>query len=106
MPYNINDPQNYYCLADFDEENNTWACVSRSLLNINENTIEFAFPFPGIYAIIFSPISYLKSEEITCNFLCKYRKTFIMTILILIPIIYLTINYLINVYGDYFDKKG
>lgn len=55
MPYNINDPSNYYCLGNYNPDTDQWICISWNLIEINDSTIEFNVPFPGIYAIIFSP---------------------------------------------------
>ena len=70
MPYNINKASNYYCLAAFNEDNNQWRCVSRQITDINENIIEFVFPFPAIYAVIFSPITYNIDDDTNCDFVC------------------------------------
>lgn len=100
MPYSINDPANYYCLGIYIEDENHWKCISRNLLEINDNIIEFNIPFPGVYAVLFSPIYFAKDEVKVCDFICQYRKNLSLFILLLIPLFYLSITYIFDVYGD------
>lgn len=99
MPYSLNDPSNYYCLAVYIEELNEWKCVSRNLLDINDNIIEFNVPFPGIFAVIFSPKLFNKDENFVCDFICQYRKTLGLIFLFLIPLLFLSIKYIFTAYG-------
>lgn len=99
MPYSINDPSNYYCLGYFIEDQNEWKCISRNLIEINDSIVEFNFPFPGVYAVIFCPIHFEKDETFTCDFVCQYRKNIFLFVLLLIPLIYLSVNYILQVYG-------
>lgn len=81
------------------EEKNLWKCASRNLIDINDNIIEFNVPFPGVYAVIFLPKKFNKDEDFICDFLCQYRKNIFLTVLFLIPIVYLSISYIMGVYG-------
>lgn len=86
ISYDINDPSNFYCLGILNEEDNNsvWKCISRNIININENSIKFKIPFPGIYAVIYSPLP--KDQEIlTCGFVCQYKKYFYLIFFLGIP---------------------
>lgn len=99
LPYSPNDPSNYYCLGIYNEETQQWKCISRNLLEINDNIIEFTFPYPGIFAVIFSPKPFLKNDTNECDFFCQYRKTLIMIFVFLIPLLLLSFSYIWKVYS-------
>ena len=105
ITYDLNDPENYYCLGIYDEDNNIWRCANRKILDINENLIEYAIPFPGIYAVIYMPKRGEINTNDDCEFVCDYRKKFYILFLLIIPLSALLYYYISNEYGDYITEK-
>lgn len=82
----VTDPSNYYCLANYNELTRTWACVSRNIVSISENKIEFTAVTTGIFAVIYCP----KVEEGKpqfCGFVCRHKKAIMTFLMILVPIL-------------------
>ena len=103
VEYDINDPNNYYCMGIFNEEKDEWSCISRKIIDINENIISFKIPFPGIYSIIFFPVN-TDNIDPPCGFVCQYRKTFYTLLLITIPVTFLIISYILDNHGEYISE--
>ena len=101
--YDINDANNYYCLGIYNEDQNEWSCISRNIVDINENVISFKVPFPGIYSIIFFPIN-TDNIDPPCGFVCEYKKTFYSLLLITIPVVFLIISYILDNHGKYIEE--
>lgn len=101
--YDINDPNNYYCLGIFNEDADEWSCISRNIVDINENVISFKVPFPGIYSIIFFPIN-TDNIDPPCGFVCEYKKIFYSLLLIIIPVTFLIISYILDNHGDLIEE--
>lgn len=90
---NITDPSNYYCLANFNELTKTWACVSRNVLSISENKIEFSVVTTGVFAVIFCP----KVEESViqfCGFVCQNKRGLTILFTILLPILLIVAGFI------------
>ena len=105
IPYNINDPENYYCLGIYNAESDQWRCANRKVVDINENLIEYKIPFPGIYAVIFMPRAGDVSLGDDCEFVCNYRKNFFIVFLLIIPISVLVYFYIYREYGSYISEQ-
>ncbi len=82
----VTDPSNYYCLASYNELTRTWACISRNILSISENKIEFAAVTTGIFAVIYCPKVDDGNPQF-CGFVCRHKKAIMTTLMVLVPVL-------------------
>jgi hypothetical protein len=92
----ISEPKNYYCLGMFNEESNSWRCISREILGITENTIEFRSVITGTFAVLFFPKQGINSLAL-CGFFCKYKKEMFTFIFIVVPILAILIAFIVKI---------
>ena len=74
-------------------------------MDINENLIEYAIPFSGIYAVIYMPKIGDDNNDDDCEFVCDYRKKFYILFILIIPISVLLYFYISSEYGSYLNEK-
>lgn len=103
LKMNITDPSNYYCLANFNELTKTWACVSRNVLSISENKIEFSVVTTGVFAVIYCP----KVEESVaqfCGFVCQNKRALTIAFTIILPILLIIAGFVWAVLKASYEK--
>lgn len=73
VSFDVNKPENYYCLAvlvENEDDDWEWRCVSRKIIDYNDKIIEFGIPYPGVFAVIYFPITVEEeaSGDLDCDF--------------------------------------
>ena len=95
----ISEPKNYYCLGMYVESSKTWRCVSREIVGINDNTIEFKVMTTGTFAVLFFPRANASKQEI-CGLLCEYRREIATFFFVIVPVFAIVIGYAIMLIAE------
>ena len=103
LSLNITDPANYYCLGNFNEITRTWNCVSRNILSISENKIEFTAITTGIFAVLYCPKAPPSEDQLT-GFMFRHKRLITSLVLVLIPIIVILISFLVSIFKNWYIK--
>lgn len=83
---NVTDPSNFYCLGSFNELTRTWDCISRNVVSISENKIEFTVMTTGVFAVLYCPK--VETEVVQfCGFVCRNKKEIMTVLMVLVPIL-------------------
>lgn len=86
LDLDVSDPANFYCLANYNELTRTWSCISRNVLSVSENKIEFAVVTTGVFAVIYCPRIETATPQF-CGFVCQYKKEIMTALTIVLPIL-------------------
>ena len=90
--YPNDEPEKIYCLGMLDPVKNTWSCINRKIIEINEDGIIYELPCPGIFTILFFPLPSGGEEEL-CGWLCQNKKEVTTFFIFYLPLILLFIAY-------------
>lgn len=91
-PYNSQTPEDYYCLGFLNPATNLWQCVNRSIVDINNETISYQIPSPGIYSILFFPRLF-ESELGRCGTFCLHKPLIIRALCFYLPVFLIWVVY-------------
>lgn len=99
----VRDAANYYCLANYNEMTRTWACVSRNIISISENKIEFTAVTTGIFAVIYCPRVETDVPQF-CGFVCRNKKALMTFLMILVPVLLIIGGFIWSVAKASYDQ--
>lgn len=86
LDLDMTDPANFYCLANYNELTRTWSCVSRNILSVSENKIEFTVVTTGVFAVIYCPQADDNAGQF-CGFVCRNKKGIMTALMVVLPIL-------------------
>ena len=100
-PYSPQTPEDYYCLGLLNPVTNLWQCLNRSIVDINNETISYQIPSPGIYTILFFPRLF-ESKLGRCGTFCLHKPLIVPTLCFYLPVLLIWAVYFYYLLGRVF----